>query len=75
MAKLIETHSHATGLRGRRFCDLCGGKFFTHSLPHHRKSCQKKAPQKSQTSVSGKTASGERRCRVSCMIARTVAWL
>ena len=26
-----------------RFCDLCGGKFFPHSLPHHRKSCQKKA--------------------------------
>lgn len=24
------------------FCDLCGGKFFPHSLPHHRKSCQKK---------------------------------
>lgn len=23
-------------------CDLCGGKFFAHSLPHHRKSCQKK---------------------------------
>lgn len=24
------------------FCDLCGGKFFAHSLPHHRKSCEKK---------------------------------
>ncbi|CAJ1444666.1 unnamed protein product [Effrenium voratum] len=24
------------------YCDLCGGRFFSHSLPHHRKSCQKK---------------------------------
>lgn len=23
-------------------CELCGGKFFAHSLPHHRKSCEKK---------------------------------
>lgn len=23
-------------------CELCGGRFFAHSLPHHRKSCEKK---------------------------------
>lgn len=24
------------------YCDLCGGKFFAHSLPHHRKTCEVK---------------------------------